>query len=132
MDGYCVRLASIIHHLRCAYGENKSCDIVDVVSVRSAINLIDYFKNQARRALGRMHAGQDGKVFARLIAFVANAPGRQVRPRSLIAAQIAPNADEAKAMLQKLAAMGLGEMIEGRRKDEVLFQGREDLEQLAG
>jgi hypothetical protein len=88
MDGYCARIANIIHHLRFAFGEIKSRDEVDVESVRRAIELIDYFKNHARRALGRMKAGRDGRVFARLLAFVLNAPAYRVRPRALIGAQI--------------------------------------------
>ena len=132
MDGYCARLANVIHHLRHAYGEVDSRDEVDVASVHSAIALIDYFKNHARRALGRMNTGREGRVFARLLAFVVNAPDYRVRPRSLIAAQIAANADEAKALLQRLASLGLGELVEGRRKDELIFQGRQDLEEIAG
>ncbi len=134
MDGYCARLASIVHHLRWAYKEIKSADEVDVESVRRATTLIAYFKNHAIRALGRMKSGRDGQVLARLLAFVINAPDYRVHPRALIGAQIAPNADEAKAMLERLAAMGIGEVRigEGRRKDEVVFQGRNDLEEIAG
>ena len=132
MDGYCVRLASIIHHLRYAYREVKSRDEVDVVSVRSAIDLIDYFKNHARRALGRMKAGREGKGLARLLAFVVNAPKHQVRPRALIGAQIAGTAEEAKSMLQQLAIQGLGQMVRGRRKDEIIFQGRDDIDEVCG
>jgi hypothetical protein len=137
MDGYCARLANILHHLRWAFAGKEelkrlSADKVDVESVRGAIELIDYFKNHVRRAIGDMRAGKEGKLLGRLLAFVVNAPDRKVRPRALISAQIAANADSAKELLQKLAEIGLGTMIGGRRKDEVIFQGRDDLEEITG
>ena len=127
------RLASIIHHLRWAYEEIKSADEVDVESVRQATALVAYFKYHAVRALGRMKSGREGRVLGRLLAFVINTPDYRVHPR-VYRRQIASNADEAKAMLQQLAAMGMGNLHigEGRRKDEVVFQGRNDLEEIAG
>jgi hypothetical protein len=127
MDGYCVRLANILHHLRFAYADDEvlkccSADAVDVVSIRGAIELIDYFKNHARRALGRMHSGREGNLIARLIALVLNSPNYRVRPRSLLGARLAPNVEEAKALLTKLVGLGLGTFIEGERKDTVIFQ----------
>jgi hypothetical protein len=137
MDGYCARLANILHHLYLAYGDKQELESlsaleVGVERVRGAIALTDYFKNHARRALGCMKAGKEGRVLARLLAFVVNAPDHRMRPRTLIGAQIAANAKEAKAMLEKLASMGLGEMVAGNRKDEIIFQGREDLEEVVG
>lgn len=137
MDGYCARLANILHHLRWAFaGEQElkclSADKVEVECVRGAIELIDYFKNHARRAIGTMRSGKEGKLLGRLLGFVTNHPDRRVRPRDLIAAQIAANADQAKELLQRLAGMGLGEMVDGRRKDEVIFQGRDDWEEVIG
>ncbi len=90
-----------------------------------------YFKNHVRRALGRMKVSGDGKLLGRLLSFVVNTPAFRVWPRALIAAQIAGTAEEAKALLQRLAGMGLGEMLPGKRKDEIIFQGRPDLDEVA-
>lgn len=94
MDGYCARFASIIHHLRYAYGDVKQPDCVDSISVNSAILLVEYFKNHARRALGQMNAGREGRTLARLLSFIANAPGYKVRPRALIGAAIGDVMDD--------------------------------------
>jgi uncharacterized protein DUF3987 len=131
MDGYCARLASIIHHLRYAYGETRYCNKVDEVSVRNAIILIDYFKNHARRALGSMRVGKEKTKLARLLAFVIHSEEYRVRPGNLIAAQIAKNAVEGKEMLQQLISLNLGKLIPGRQANEFIFQGRSDLATLS-
>ena len=128
MDGYCARLASIVHHLRQAYGEIEAGDVVDVESVRRAVKLIDYFKNHCVRARGQVEAEKSTNKLARVIAFVAAKPDRRVRARELQMAKIAKDSAEAKAMLESLAEQGLGRMVEGRKKDEVIFEGRPNLE----
>jgi hypothetical protein len=129
LDGYCARLASILHHLKWAYrGEAEDELEVGVTSVRGAIKLIDYFKNHVRRCLRTIQAGKDSKLLGRLLALVRNSDKHRVRPRGLILAKMASTADEAKGLLAELVDMGLGTFVKGRRADEVIFQGREDLE----
>lgn len=137
MDGYCARFVSILHHLRIGYTTPEALKRLSALDVRQervrgAIRLVNYYKNHARRALSIMKAKKVGGTLSRLLAFIMNAPNYKVHPRNLIGAQIAPNTDEAKSMLRKLEAMGLGEVVEGeRRKDEFYFQGRDDLEKRA-
>jgi hypothetical protein len=139
LDGYCARLANILHHLHYAYAESRalkalnslSAFTVDVQSVEGAIALVDYFKNHTRRALGTMQAKKEGTLFSRLLAFVLNSPNYRVRPRALIAAQIAATAEEAKGLLQRFVSLGLGTMLAGNRKDSVVFEGRPDLEDVS-
>jgi len=53
MEGYCARLALILHLSRYVCREADS-EAVDAFSVRGAIALVNYFKNHARKVYGRM------------------------------------------------------------------------------
>ena len=130
MDGYCARLADILHHLRLAYGEDVEPDAVDTETIHRAIKLIDYFKNHARRAFRRIHTDKDGQKLAKLMSFVANSNG-VVSPRQLLAAHLAKKSEDAKQMLRQLASLGLGEIVEGRKKGSIAFRRRDDFEAAA-
>ena len=128
MDGYCARLANIVHHLRFAYGEIENRDEVDADDIKKAIALIDYFKNHVRRALGCMKAHKQSSILARVMAFVCSSEGYCVRPRNLVSQHLAKDVEEGKALLSRLVRMRLGTVVKGRRADEFIFKGHEDLE----
>ena len=108
--------------------KQKDCLTIEADTVQGAIALVDYYKDHIRRCIGLMKSAKDTNTLSRLIAFVRNAPDFKVRPRALVAARIAPDADEARYMLNRLANMQLGRIEKGKRKDEVVFIGREDID----
>jgi hypothetical protein len=133
-DGYCARLANILHHLHLAYEPRGLTalqrDRVPRQRVEEAIQLIDYFKNHALRALSIMKVRKEGNKLARLLALVISSPKATVYPRALITYRLAHTTPEARKMLEQLEALGLGEMVQGKRRDEVYFRGKNNLEYL--
>ena len=64
------------------------------------------------------------------MAFVCSSEGYCVRPRNLVSQHLAKDAEEGKALLSRLVKMRLGTIVKGRRADEFIFKGREDLEKI--
>lgn len=123
-DGYCARLALILHFLWEPDAEKIGLD-----TIKRAIALIDYFKSHCRRVRGVMAAKQEEQRndLGRVIGLILSLPERAVKPRDLQQAHIFKTADKALECLKKLASLGMGEMIQGNRKDQWTFKGNNNL-----
>ena len=125
LDGYCARLALVVHFLRLACGEVKS-EQVDETSVASAWALIDYFKSHTRRVYQRLRTTRDDQRALRALAWIRRQPEKdgqvQVSARDLLTNHVAgvKTSSEAKALLSDLEDRGLG-LTEEAIKNRFLF-----------
>lgn len=127
LDGYCARLANIIHHLRFACNDTDHRDVIDQRSVEAAVKLADYFRASAIRAFGHIGANQTRDKLSRVLSFILNSKDHTVRARDLQVARIADDSDDAKLLLENLAELGFG-TIEKPRKDSFVFRAHRNLE----
>ncbi len=108
-EGYCARLALIIHLTRWAYGEATDTTMIDATSMHGAIELIKYFKSHAKRVYAAAAIRKDDSRIGKALRWIREHGGK------VTAVQInqckvagADDADKAKALLNELAELGHG------------------------
>lgn len=106
--GYCLRLTLIVHMCRYVSGEVAAQD-VDAESVDRGVHLAEYFKRQARRVYGYLHAPEEDRQFARFRDWVKR-HGGTVTVRQAQRANVAGvrTKDEAVRLFRLAAERGLG------------------------
>jgi hypothetical protein len=108
------RLALIVHSLRWAAGEHVGHD-VDEQSMAAAAALAEYFKSHARRVYMELHMSEDDKRLMAALEWIRRQPGGTTTARGLQHANVGgvKSADEARALLHRLADDGHGVIQEG-------------------
>lgn len=121
MNGYCARLALIIHVCRHTARETKSLD-VDGESMERATKLIGYFKSHARRVYQTMKRDSDTSRIGVALRWIKTQGGK-VLLRDVCRYKVAgvKNTEEARGLLDDLVGLKHGTMTEGHRKDSFFF-----------
>ncbi|QDT54663.1 hypothetical protein Pan44_26980 [Caulifigura coniformis] len=112
------RLALIFHMVRVASKDPtiEHPDRVDPKSVQSAIRLVSWFKNEARRVYGKLTQGEEAAARDRLIELIEK-QGGSIAPWRLAQLKAGCSTEDAKILLQSLVKRGIGrwEWIEATR-----------------
>ena len=103
MEGYCVRLALILHLCRCAAGESQS-EVIHEESMAGAWALIHYFKSHARRVYARLRTTREDERAEHALAWIGKQATQQATARDLLRHHVAglKTASAARALLQDL------------------------------
>jgi hypothetical protein len=108
MDGYCARLALILHQCRVACNEVES-EEVDEVSVRGAATLIDYFKVHAMRVYAQLRVTPEDKKVILALKWIERHGGRAtVRDIMRYGVTGIKTHDESQQLLYLLRERGYG------------------------
>lgn len=111
LEGYCARLALVLHLAAYVVGEEDS-EMISELSVRKAADVIVYFKSHLRRCYQLMAPNAEDKTLFALYDYISQQPGRRCSPRDIARAQLSgcDLTKAVKAQLQKLTDAGLGEL----------------------
>lgn len=116
MEGYCARLALILHACRYIAGETKY-KRVDARSVSGAVALVNYFKNHARRVYPLFRVTQKDRQVERALAWIKKQGGevtaREIQRYNVAGVKTRP---EAEGLLRALEERGYGKVKEGKKK----------------
>lgn len=108
IKGGCARLALILHATRVADGDlSVSPASIDVVSIRSAITLAEWFKHEARRVCAMLAEGEEAKVGRQNLELIARVGGF-VSVRDWQRLKSHGTSAEAEGELNQLVVEGLG------------------------
>lgn len=105
-EGHCARIALVLSHLRKACGETKLPSI-DLVSVKGAIQLIEYFKGHAKRVYKTSAIKSDTGRIGRALTWIRK-HGGDVTAKLMQQNGFTKNSEEAKALLHDLQELGHG------------------------
>jgi hypothetical protein len=123
MEGYCARLALIIHCCRLAAGEVKSEEI-DEESVLSAWALVDYFKSHARKVYAQLRTTPADTRAQQVLKWIEKRNGK-ASTRDLLRANVGgiKTASEAKRVIAELVDRAWGKIEkDGKREFFILNQ----------
>ena len=108
LEGYCARLALILHE--CGGVCNKAQqEAIDKVSVQGAISLISYFKHHANRVYGRLHTSPQEQRITKARAWLVKHSG-MASLRDFVTYKVAgcKTSDEARWLFQEMTHLGHG------------------------
>jgi hypothetical protein len=107
MQGYCARLALILHECGLACDPKKS-QAITAETIAAAAALIEYFKSHARRVYARLHNSPLDQRLERALRWLAKRGGTATY-RDLLTAKVGNvhSAAEAEALAQSLHGRGL-------------------------
>lgn len=110
LEGYCARLALVLHLTRMVCGEAQQEDI-DNVSVLSAALLVDYFKSHARLVYAHLHATPEEKRAEAARQWIVR-HGGEATLRDLYRYKVAgcTTPKDAEALLDVLVSHGYGSL----------------------
>jgi len=117
LQTYAVRLALVLHLCR-SFSHEPGDQIrrgeVDGVDVVNAVTVIEYFKRQTRKVHARLHAQPEDLRLLGALEWIHRQPEGRATARDILRFHVASvrNAEEAKALLDDLAARGYGEAHE--------------------
>jgi hypothetical protein len=112
LEGYCARLALVLHMARRVCGETQG-EEVDDISVLSAAALADYFKSHARVVYAHLHATPEDKRVETARQWIVR-HGGEATVRDLYRYKVAgcTTPKDAEALLEALVSHGYGSMSE--------------------
>jgi Protein of unknown function (DUF3987) len=115
LTAYCARFTLILHHLHCA-SDNTSAQEVEGESVAGAIKLVNYFKQNARRAYARLHATAEDQQIAAVLTWMRRTSRTSVSARDLVTCRVAHcrDADTAKKLVAILMERGFGTISDSK------------------
>jgi len=115
LEGYCARLALILHRCRYISGETRSINI-DRESLIRAIKLVDYFKSHVARAYQRMKRDADKSRIGLALRWIRE-QGGTTSARDINRYKVAgvKDADEALQLLKDLEALNHGKLTKEAR-----------------
>jgi hypothetical protein len=132
LEGYCARLALILHLCRYVCQEVRH-ENVDERSVLGAAALVHYFQCHARRVYAYLQATPEDKQVMQALKWIEK-QGGQVTAREVLHHHVAgvKTADDAQYLLERLEKRGYGAVTEGA-KNSVKFEltTRRDRRQVA-
>lgn len=113
LEAYVPRLALLIHLIRWAVDDDKleSANVVDDASLESAIALVGWFANEARRVYAMLGSGDDSEESRRrrLAIDAAEQHGGRLTVRMLMRSRAGfKSANDAEQTLNALVAAGMG------------------------
>ena len=108
MEGYIARLSLIIHLARYYTRETSELN-VDPESVRMAAGMSDYFKAHAGKIYGQISEKASTSLYERVVDWADRHRKSTLEPRDIIGARIATNREEACAILESMASIGMGQ-----------------------
>lgn len=116
LEGYCARLALVLHLCRYVCCEAES-EEVDRISVAGAATLVEYFKSHARRVYARLHATEDDQRVVLALTWIQKRGGTATA-RDLLRSNVAgvKTADDAQRLLRTLERRGYGKTKQGAKK----------------
>jgi CRISPR-associated protein Cmr3 len=107
LEGYCGRLALILHCCRQAAGELREAAEIDAASVNDAAQLVRWFGREAERVYGTL-AGSEADAERRRVVELIQARGGTITVRDLQrASRKYATAEAAASMLAELVKAGL-------------------------
>lgn len=121
LQGYCARLALIIHMARIASDEAED-ETVDEQSITAAIALAEYFKSTARRVRVQIADDETSKQRQRIVAWIRK-QGGEASIREVLRAGVGnlTTADDARLVFREMEARKMGRCrSEGRSR--VVFE----------
>ena len=112
LEGYCARLALVLHLTRLVCDEVQQEDIDDI-SVLSAAALVDYFKSHARIVYAQLHASPEDKRTKAARQWIVR-HGGEATVRDLYRYKVAgcTTHKDAEALLELLAGAGYGTLAD--------------------
>lgn len=111
LKGACARLALIFHCCRVADGDATLADParIDLASIESAIAIVEWFKDEARRIYAMLSEGDEGRKRRQLVEWIERKGGSvTVRDLTHGLRQFRGDADGARKVLDELADNGDG------------------------
>jgi len=108
LEGYCARLALIIHLLRWASREEVNCSSIDQDSMQSAITLIEWFKNETRRVYALLAETDEDRELRELVELIRRKGGRITVRKLMRSVFKFKKSDEAEEALNELKEAGFG------------------------
>jgi hypothetical protein len=113
LEGYCARLALVVHCVRAADGDTSltSAEYVDAESIRRAVAIVRWFCDETRRIYG-MFGESDQEREQRALLEIVRSRGGRISPRELMQASRAyrGGADVARFALEELQQLGWGRL----------------------
>jgi hypothetical protein len=108
LEGYCARLALVVHLVRQATGE-VATEAIDAKSMEMAIALTEWFKHECRRTYQMLSESDDERAHRELIELIQR-HGGTITPRELRQAsrRYRDDSDAAEQALNALQKAGLG------------------------
>lgn len=121
LEGYCMRLALILHLTRWADGNAVDETRIDDTSVELACGLVEYFKPHLRRVYRELQATKHDQKLMRAIRWIERNGGR-VSAREIIRAGVASvrGREDAARLFHDLEDRGFGTIQQGER-DGLVF-----------
>lgn len=113
LEGYCARLALLIHLIRALSGcsDLKDPNAIDAGSVACAVQLVRWFRDEAQRVYGHMSESAAQRQ-ARLIVERARANGGEISVRDLQRSPgVKGRAADIRTEIQSLQSLGVGKLI---------------------
>ncbi|OGI24852.1 MAG: hypothetical protein A2287_08370 [Candidatus Melainabacteria bacterium RIFOXYA12_FULL_32_12] len=104
---YTARLALIIHYIKAISNEEISHDITRSTMLQ-AINMSKYFVKQAQKVYYTMQQSHEVRILNKILDHITRKDISVVTPRNIQTARIVEKADEAKALMARLAEYGYG------------------------
>jgi len=117
LEGYAARLALILYCVRKVTGETDTFKI-DEVSMRNALELIAWFKQEARRVYSMIQSDEDELAQQRLLDFISVRGGAMTCRELQQGNRRFKTSDDAEEALNELATMGLGEWVERKSTEK--------------
>jgi hypothetical protein len=108
LEGYCARLALVLHLCRYVSSETTS-ENIDAPSVMGACALVRYFKSHAKRVYAHLHVTPADKRIVSVITWIQNHGGK-ASVRDVLRSHVAgvSKASEMRALFSELAERGYG------------------------
>jgi hypothetical protein len=135
LEGYCARLALIVHTLYHVC-DGKPDDVIDRESVACAWALIDYFKSHAKRVYPRLRTTEEDRQVAATLRWIRqrppNAHGKvviSVRDVQRNHVGNAKNSEQGKRLLLELESRGYGKTWAGARGAIRFSPNRQEVQQ---
>ena len=127
LEGYCARLALVIHCVRVADGDTSlaSPDYIDADSIQRAVKIVEWFCDETVRIYGMFHETEEEREHRALLEMIRSRGGRMT-PRELMQASrtyrgSASLARFALEQLQQLAWGRLQKQDTGGRPSEIFI-----------
>jgi hypothetical protein len=133
LEGYCARLALVIHCVRAADHDTTlvSDAHIDTESIRRAVQIIRWFCHETRRIYAQFGESDEQAEHRKLLEIVRSRGGR-ITPRELMQASRSyrGNADVARFALEELEQLGWGRLqkvdTSGRPSELFVLDGTDD------
>lgn len=118
LEGYCARIALILHCCRYSIGETDSIDI-DEISIQSAVKSIDYFKSHIKKMYQRIGLDKEEQKLLKILQWIqSHEKDGFCTVRDICRGKPAgcKSKDDVEAVLKKLEQRGHGKIKEAERK----------------